>query len=84
MCDVKSTVRAFIDSFLSGHRIDDDEDIFAAGHVNSLFVMQLVLMVEKEFAVVVADDDLMIDNFRSVNAVAELVDRKRAVSSGTA
>jgi acyl carrier protein len=84
MSDAKTTIRKFIDSFLAGRTVGDDEDIFAAGHVNSLFVMQLVLMVEKDFSVVVEDEDLVIDNFRTVNAVADLVGRKLAVSSSPA
>lgn len=84
MNDVKTTIRKFIDSFVAGQAVGDDEDIFAAGHVNSLFIMQLVLMVEKDFSVVVEDEDLVIDNFRTVNAVADLVGRKLAVPSSPA
>jgi methoxymalonate biosynthesis acyl carrier protein len=40
--------------------------------------MQLVMFVEKEFALKVHDDDLDIDNFRSVNALLGLVKRKRS------
>ena len=52
---------------------EDDEDIFETGLVNSLFAMQLVMFVEKEFGIEVADDDLSLDNFRTVNAMSQLV-----------
>jgi acyl carrier protein len=56
---------------------DDDVDIFALGFVNSMFAMQLVLFVESDFGVKVEDEDLEIDNFKSVNAIANLVERKQ-------
>jgi acyl carrier protein len=58
-----------------GTELKDDDDIFALGFVNSLFAMQLVSFVEKEFDMTVGDEDLQIDNFRSVNAVVDLVGR---------
>ena len=48
------------------------------GFVNSLFAMQLVLFVENHFGVAVEDDDLDIDNFKSINAIASLIERKTA------
>ncbi|MEV0622106.1 acyl carrier protein [Nonomuraea sp. NPDC050404] len=79
MDDVKAKIIDFLRGYLADHAIDDDENIFATGYVNSLFVMQLVLMVEKEFSVVVEDEDLDIHNFRTVNAMAAFVLRKQAV-----
>ena len=56
-----------------GIEFADEDDVFALGFESSLFAMQLVRFVEKEFDIVVADEDLQIDNFRSVNAVVNLV-----------
>ncbi|HEX8160663.1 MAG TPA: acyl carrier protein [Pyrinomonadaceae bacterium] len=71
-------IRAFVSRFFRGHELRDDEDMFAAGFVNSMFAMQLVQFVEQEFAVTVEDEDLDIDNFRSLDALAALVARKTA------
>jgi acyl carrier protein len=76
--DVRPKLRAFLARFIRDHDLGDEEDIFAAGHVNSLFVMQLVLFVESEFGCTVEDDDLDIDNFNTVAAIAALVARKRS------
>ncbi len=62
-------------------QLADDADIFASGFVNSLLAMQLVTFVERTFAVTVADDDLDLDNFRSVAAIAALVRRKRSADA---
>jgi len=79
--DAKIRIANFINGFLTDHHVGDDEDIFDAGYVNSLFVMQLVLMVEREFGIEVADTDLEIGNFNTVNAIANFVVRKQAVLS---
>jgi methoxymalonate biosynthesis acyl carrier protein len=38
--------------------------------------MQLVLFVEQEFNISVENEDLELDNFRTINAIANLVERK--------
>jgi methoxymalonate biosynthesis acyl carrier protein len=76
--DVKTEIRTFINYSFQNLEVEDGEDIFALGFVNSLFAMQLVMFVEKAFSVSVEDEDLNLDNFRSVNAIADLVQRKTA------
>jgi acyl carrier protein len=56
--------------------LQDDDDIFALGLINSLFAMQMVLWVEKEFGIKVEDEDLDIENFNTINALAGFVERK--------
>jgi acyl carrier protein len=58
------------------HELQPDEDIFATGFVNSLFAMQLVLFVESEFKIRIQDDDLELDNFRTLNAIGRLIESK--------
>jgi methoxymalonate biosynthesis acyl carrier protein len=52
-----------------------EQDIFADGGMSSLFALQLVLYLEQEFGVEVSRDELKLDNFRTVRAMAELVHR---------
>lgn len=72
----KTKIREFLLSYIQNHNLQDDEDIFAGGFVNSLFAMQLVLFVESGFGIKIENEDLKLDNFRSVNALANLVERK--------
>jgi methoxymalonate biosynthesis acyl carrier protein len=76
--EIKPKTREFITRHFRNLEFDDDEDIFALGFVNSLFALQLVMFVEKTFHLNVEDEDLKIENFQSINAVAELVKRKTA------
>ena len=71
-------IREFVTRSFSGHQLADEDDMFALGFATSLFAMQLVAFVEKQFGVEVDSDDLDIDNFRSVRAIAGLVERKLA------
>jgi methoxymalonate biosynthesis acyl carrier protein len=78
--DIKQQVREFVSRFVRGHDLGDGEDIFATGFVNSMFAMQLVQFVETTFGVTVESDDLDIDNFRSIDAIAALVERKQGAA----
>ncbi len=78
---IQSRLHAFIAQFFANVELQDDEDIFALGFINSLFAMQLVLFVENECNVTVESEDLDIANFRSINAIARLVERKLTAHS---
>ena len=83
MEETKVRIRAFLSRYLRSREFSDDEDIFALGFVNSLFAMQLVMFVEREFNFKVESEDLELDNFRSVEAISGLVGRKTAAWSET-
>jgi methoxymalonate biosynthesis acyl carrier protein len=72
-----------ISSFLLRHIGKDciglDEDIFAAGYVNSLFALELITFVEKTFVICVEDQDLDLANFRTITAIDRFVQQKRNV-----
>lgn len=76
----KTKIRGFLSRFFKNRDIRDDEDIFESGIVNSLLAMQLVLFVESEFGVAVEDEDLDLENFKSVGAISEFIERKSGVS----
>jgi acyl carrier protein len=80
----KSKIRDFLSRFFRNREVGDDEDIFALGFVNSLLAMQLVQFLEKEFGIQVEDDDLDLDNFRSISAMANLVATKKALPAAVA
>jgi acyl carrier protein len=72
---IRETTKSFLAQFINID-VDDDEDLFASGLVNSLFAMQLVLFVEKEFAIKVENEDLDYDNFRTMNAIVGFIQGK--------
>jgi len=78
MQEITTKIRAFLARHIQNIELQDEDDIFALGFVNSLFAMQLVLFVENEFGVTIENEDLDIDNFRSIKAIAGLIERKTA------
>jgi len=57
----------------------DEDHIFQMGFVNSLFAMEMVGFVEREFGITVEGDDLDIANFSSVRNILRFVEQKRTV-----
>jgi len=84
MDQTQTKIKEFLSRFFKNHDLQPAEDIFALGFVNSLLAMQLVAFVEKEFGIRVEDEDLDLDNFRSIDAISSLVARKQGTSAGAA
>jgi methoxymalonate biosynthesis acyl carrier protein len=80
----KEKLRAFLGRHIGDRVIGDDEGIFAAGFVNSMFAMQIVLFLEKSFQIAIANEDLEIKNFQTINAMAQLIERKTALLQNNA
>lgn len=78
----KRSIREFFSRFFVTEKLGDEDDIFSSGYVNSLFAMQLIAWLEKEFGVIVADSDLQIANFNSVSSIATFIERKTTRAHG--
>lgn len=76
-----STIKQFLVKFIPDHDLALDDDIFAMGFVSSLFAMELVMFVEKEFQIRLDNQELDLDNFRTVERMTALVERKLAATS---
>lgn len=81
MDETQLQIKEFLSRFFKSHDLQPDDDIFALGFVNSLLAIQLVAFVEKTFGVRVEDEDLDLDNFRSIRAIADLVARKTGAAA---
>jgi methoxymalonate biosynthesis acyl carrier protein len=69
-------VRPFVESLSQTPRLAVSQDIFAPGFVNSLEAVQLVVFLEKEFGIVINEREQRLDSFRTLDAIADLVQRK--------
>lgn len=79
---IKEAVKQFILRSVNIPHLNDDDNLFASGIVNSLFAVQLMTFVEKHFAIEVEMDDLDIENFKSLNATAAFIVRKNGRHGG--
>jgi len=80
--DVRTEMRTFIEeNFLyldPDADLADDQELLAAGIVDSLGFVELVEEVEARYAVGVQDVEITEENFGSVAAIVSYVERKRA------
>ena len=76
---MKDSIRTFIvDSLLSGTEIANDDDLLLSGLLDSMSVMRLVLHLETTFSVTVPPEDVVIENFTSVETIAAYLERRQA------
>jgi acyl carrier protein len=77
---IAGPIRNFLSRSFAGRDVADQDDIFALGFANSLFAMQLVAFIEKEFGIDIDSEDLEMDNFRTIQAMSALVARKKSLA----
>ncbi len=76
MDDTKTRIRNFFSHYAHSYSLNDETDIFSSGFVSSLVAIQLVAFLEKEFNIVIDNEDLDLDNFKSIQSISQMVTRK--------
>lgn len=78
---VKIRIRQFITTNFPLARqqinLTDTESLFTSGIVDSLGVLDLVTFIEDEFGVIVADEDLLAENFETIEHMEAFVQAKQ-------
>lgn len=76
------TVRQFLIGELhwdeDRHRLTPDYPLIENHVVDSLGLFTLVGFIEDQFGIAVADEDLLPENFGTIQAIIGLIDKKRA------
>ena len=67
---LKKSTLASIDSF------DDETLIFEAGLLDSMGLLFLIEFIKEEFGVETIDNELLIENFESINKIAAFIESK--------
>ena len=62
-------VRAEDESFSSS------SDLWGDGYIDSMGVLDLVVFMDSNFEISILDDDLIAENFQSIESLADLVER---------
>ncbi len=75
----RDSLRKFIESnmnvFDDDVELNDDTNIFTSGFVNSIFAMRLLNFLESEYNLEVPDDEIVLTNFSSIDAMHSLVSK---------
>jgi acyl carrier protein len=56
--------------------LEPDEDLLGSGIIDSMAVMKLVLLLEETFGIEVEDEDIIPENFETLNSLVEYVEQK--------
>jgi acyl carrier protein len=77
---IQEQIRQYIaENFLftdDGYPLPDDASFLEEGIVDSTGVLELVMFVEEMFSVTVEDEEIVPDNFDSVNQLAAYIGHK--------
>jgi acyl carrier protein len=68
--EVQAEILAKVEELSQQHDIDLDENLFEVGILTSIHVVDLITFIEGRFEVSVPVDQLSVDNFSSVGAMA--------------
>ncbi len=66
--------------FDPGAQLDPAASLLGSGVLDSTGVMDMIMFLEREFGIRVADEELIPDNLDSVERLARFVERKRSGS----
>ena len=80
MEEKKIKIRSFFERFARKYNLQDNDNIFELGYVNSLFAMKMLNYVENEFKINIENEDMDIKNFSSVNNIVRLIEKKSSNS----
>jgi acyl carrier protein len=76
MTEHESALAEFVrNELLHGRKValTSDADLLSAGIVDSLGILRLVAFIEERFGVKVPDEDVVFENFQSLQAMANYV-----------
>ena len=78
--DVQSTLKEYIVTVFMHERnqsvLDSDTPLIEDGIIDSMGLMQLVHFIEDTFAIEIVEEDLDIDNFKTVNTLTAFINNK--------
>lgn len=70
---MQETIKQLVISLIKNEP-ENDTDLFSIG-LDSLLVLQLIVLIENEFNVNISDDDLILDNLRTIMTITHMVEK---------
>lgn len=78
--DAKAIVRELVESTVVSRKgatnVSDDEPLLESGLIDSMGIFQLVTSLEEACGVTIGDDEVVPENFSSIDAITALVNQK--------
>jgi acyl carrier protein len=57
--------------------VNDQDNLITTGVIDSLAVMQLVAFIEESFSIKVKDEDIVPENFESIEAISVFIGKNQ-------
>ncbi|WP_233267519.1 acyl carrier protein [Algibacter sp. L1A34] len=76
--DIKNKIRDYIieSTFDDVKKITDETLIFEEGVLDSMGLLFLIEFLKEEFGITTNDEELVIDNFQSINSIVTFIKNK--------
>lgn len=76
--DIKNKIRDYIikSTFDDVKKITDDTLIFEEGVLDSMGLLFLIEFLKEEFNVITNDEELVVENFQSINSIVSFMEGK--------
>ncbi len=71
--NINQKIKNYILNAIQIPDLRDDDNLFETGIVNSLFAVQLLMFIEKTFNIQVSPEDLLMENFQSIDSATSFV-----------
>jgi acyl carrier protein len=75
---IKNKVETYIKQtvHVDKEKVKNNSLIFKEGYFDSMGFIMLITFIEEEFGIKTSDSDLIEENFESINAITDFIDRK--------
>lgn len=77
---IANTIIAYIANTLASESLDDnleaEDDLLGSGILDSMGMMKLIAFIENEYDLKVAPDEMVIENFMTVENIVEYINTK--------
>ena len=81
--DYGKMIREYLTSELMKHKnisdFKESDNLIETGILDSLGIMKLLMYLEEKFSIQIADNDLIPENFETINKLLSLVEKKMVV-----
>jgi len=76
--DIRSDIKSFLmKQAPKGASFSDQDNLLIKGVIDSLKMLDLISFIEKQCNIAIDEDEMMPDNFESVDAIVSFVNEKR-------
>jgi acyl carrier protein len=73
--NIRDQMQEYVEELAKQEDIDPSINLFETGLLTSVHVLDLIAYIEESFGIVISPDDLSIENFGSIDAMATYVDK---------